>query len=230
MAIYGYSERGIINSLLFAIGNDDTRMYDFISLIEIPNLFENGTPRSYDILLEQSFSRFGDADLVIIIKYDKPHKNKVLFIEGKVKTYQKRHWNVQKQYDEFNALDKPKKNTSNLFFQLHLKKLLIDNADKIYSNEIVDEIWYGTKRDIGKNPIVKKALGMVKDCEAHYVGLIPSTQNEINDFIQNTAKLNHHSIANQMHFLSWHTVKAFCLKKNLKNVLAIFDYNEQQIF
>ena len=220
MAIYGYSERGIINSLLFSIGNDASLMYEFIRLIKIPTLFEQGKPKSYDILLEQSFSQFGDADLVIIMHYENNQKSKVLFIEGKVKTYQKKHWSVQKQYEEFITLDKSKKNTSNLFFQLHLKKLLIDNAEKINNNEIVEEPWYKTQRSIGKNDIVKNAFNKVKNCDAYYIGLIPSTQNEINDFVKRYTKPDKVTILNSMHVLSWHLVKKFCEKKNYeKNFL-----------
>ncbi|NHM04089.1 hypothetical protein [Flavobacterium celericrescens] len=230
MAMYGYSERGIINSLLFTIGNDVSLMNEFISLINIPTLFEQGKPKSYDILLEQSFSQFGDADLVIIMHYENNQKSKVLFIEGKVKTYQKKHWSIQKQYEEFNKEGKFKKNTSNLFFQLHLKKLLIDNAEKISNNEVVEEPWYETQRSIGKNDIVKNAFNKVKNCDAYYIGLIPSTQNEINNFVKSNANSDTVTILNSMHFLTWHLVKEFCENKELEAVLLNFKYNEQQIF
>ena len=81
MAIYGYSERGIINSIIFSIGDNVQLMTTFISSMNIPTIFENKTPIGYDILLEQSFSRFGSADLVIVIKYNQnPLNNKLLFV------------------------------------------------------------------------------------------------------------------------------------------------------
>ena len=98
MAIYGYSERGIINSIIFAIGDNVPLMTAFINSMNIPESFELGEPTQYDILLEQSFSRFGSADLVVIIKYGNPLHNKVLFIEGKVKTSQTAYWNLENQY------------------------------------------------------------------------------------------------------------------------------------
>ena len=82
MEILGYSERGIINSLIFNIGGKKELMNRFIELIALPAPFELGQPTDYTILLEQSFSDFGDADLVIIIHYEKPKLNKVLFVEG----------------------------------------------------------------------------------------------------------------------------------------------------
>ena len=72
MKILGYSERGIINSLIFCIveSKDKELMNKFIELIKIPELTVLGEPNDYTILLEQSFSGFGDADLVIIMEYD----------------------------------------------------------------------------------------------------------------------------------------------------------------
>ena len=76
MKILGYSERGIINSLIFSIveSNDIDLMAEFISLMGIPGLNETEKPSGYEILLEQSFSDFGDADLVIILDYSKYRK------------------------------------------------------------------------------------------------------------------------------------------------------------
>jgi hypothetical protein len=192
MAIYGYSERGIINSIIFSIGDNVQLMTDFISSMNIPSLFENQTPITYDILLEQSFSRFGSADLVIIIKYDdEPKNNKVLFIEGKVKTSQKTYWNLKSQYEEFEKRN-PKK-SSNLFFQLHLKKLLsnnagiIDTALKAKEVVVIKETWYRTDRKIGKNTIVEKAFDMINCSEAFYIGIIPSSVDDIEDFLKKMA-------------------------------------------
>jgi hypothetical protein len=101
MKILGYSERGIINSLIFSIGDDKELMDEFIKLINIPEIEKlKDTAKDYTILLEQSFSRFGDSDLVIIIHYEKPEDNKVLFIEGKVKT-SSGNWNIQSQFDKY---------------------------------------------------------------------------------------------------------------------------------
>jgi len=239
MAIYGYSERGIINSLIFAIGDNVQLMTDFINSINILKPFDIGVPESYDVLLEQSFSRFGSADLVIIIKYNNSlQTNKVLFIEGKVKTSQKTYWNLENQYKEFEKRDST--NSSNLFFQLHLKKLLIENTQEIentiHSKEqvVINELWYQTKRKIGKNTIVEKAFNMVKVCEAYYIGLIPSSTKDITTFTNKINNKDNDAIEHNIHFLSWHTVKNFCDKQKHKrvfeNVILNFEYNENQIF
>jgi hypothetical protein len=235
MAIYGYSERGIINSIIFSIGDNVQFMADFISNMNIPALFENKTPTEYDVLLEQSFSRFGSADLVIIIKYDKePKNNKVLFIEGKVKTSQKTYWNLENQYEEFKKRNKKK--SSNLFFQLHLKKLLFTNAEKIDTalkvNEELDitEEWYDTKRKIGKNVIVEKAFDMINCSEAFYIGIIPSSVDDIKDFLKKIKKSKDDPIVEHIHLVSWHTVQDFCKLEKLQNLFSNvklnFEYNK----
>lgn len=239
MAIYGYSERGIINSIIFSIGDNVQLMTNFISSMDIPSLLENKVPIGYDILLEQSFSRFGSADLVIIIKYDnEPKHNKVLFIEGKVKTSQKTYWNLKNQYEEFEKRN-PKK-SSNLFFQLHLKKILFNNAEvidtalKAKEEVVIKEKWYRTERKIGKNTIVAKAFDMINCSEAFYIGIIPSSVDDIEGFSKKNKKSKDDPIVEHIHLVSWHTVQDFCKLEKHQNLFANvklnFEYNENQIF
>ena len=127
-----------------------------------------------------------------------------------------------------------------MFFQLHLKKLLIDNQIAINevlssTNDIViDEPWYTTKRKIGQNEIVKKAFTMLTDSEAYYIGLIPSSNSDIQNFKTKTVKAPDDPITKNIHLVSWHDVKAFCdlkkYKKEFKNVNVNFEYNRGQIF
>jgi hypothetical protein len=214
-------------------------MTDFINSLNIPTPFKIETPIGFDILLEQSFSRFGSADLVIIIKYDEePLHNKVLFIEGKVKTSQKTYWNLEKQFEEFEKRNS--KNSSNLFFQLHLKKLLFSNAEEIdktlkdKKELVIDEEWYDTKRKIGKNTIVKKAFDMINCSEAFYIGIIPSRVNDIGDFFDKIKESENYPIVKHIHLVSWHTVQNFCeleeYKNYFENVQLNLKYNEGQIF
>ncbi len=99
MEIIGYSERGIINSLIFSIGEDKNLMDKFVQLLNIEELKGMDNPVDYEILLEQSFSGFGSADLIIIIEYK--DCKKVVFIEGKVKTSQTRTWSLKRQFEQF---------------------------------------------------------------------------------------------------------------------------------
>lgn len=231
MKILGYSERGIINSLIFSIGEKKELMNAFIGKIAIPEIeLLRDSVKDYTILLEQSFSRFGDSDLVIIIEYEKPIKNKVLFIEGKVNTF-KGSWNIQSQFDKYiepindENIIKPTNYWSNLFSQLHLKKLLIENWNSIvFEDDFEINTAYLGNRKIGSNGIVMSALQFIK-CDisdAYFVGLIPSAESEIEKFQQN------HNTGN--YYISWGKVHQFCKDYKLEKVLDIFNYNEGQIY
>jgi len=228
MKILGYSERGIINSLIFSIGEDKTLMDAFIKEIGIEELFHPEQPKDYEILLEQSFSGFGDADLIVIIEY-KSHK-KVLFIEGKVKTFYPKSWSLQKQYDKYKQ-GEYKGYSSNLFYQLYLKSLLFQNKGKIkweYDkvtnfNDVIARCRV-RDRKIGKNEIVWKAIKKIAECDQEInVALVPSEKHDINIF---DIKLVDYPV----HFLTWETVHEFCKINKLKKTLDIFEYNKGQIY
>jgi hypothetical protein len=240
MKILGYSERGIINSLIFSIGDDNELMGKFIGLMNLPETFDLGEPINYTILLEQSFSEFGDADLVIIIHYkyykdpkdEKPEDKKVLFIEGKVKTSNS-NWIIKSQFNKYidkeQYIKKEKYSgySSNLFFQLHLKKLMFEKWSEIKENGHVEEPKFEELRKIGTNEIVLKAFELIDCKEAYFVGLIPTKQLDIDEF--------EGEIDFDMHFLSWETVEKFCEDNkleypNLEKVIEIFDYNDEQIY
>lgn len=229
--IYGYSERGIINSLVFNICEDKGLMKQFIELIKLPKPIDIGKPKKYTILLEQSFSRFGDADLIIIVHYEVPIKNIVLFIEGKVNTY-KKSWNIVEEYRKYlepkdgDTKIKPNNYWSNLFSQLYLKTLLMEYRHNYKYQKVeigILEPNFGDFRKIGKNKIVNKAFDLITDGEAYYIGLIPTPQNEIEDFLTDKKDLG-------IHFLSWETVHGFCADNDLTKVLNIFDHNKGQIY
>jgi hypothetical protein len=229
--IIGYSERGIINSLIFTIGEDKELIKKFIELIELPNKIEIGEPQRYTILLEQSFSKFGDADLIIIGHYEEPIKNIVLFIEGKVNTY-KKNWKIIDEYSNYinpkssDTKTKPINYWSNLFSQLYLKTLLIKYRDNYKKSKVeigIEEKKFGGFRKIGKNEIVKKAFDLIGDGKAFYVGLIPTPQYEIKTFLVGKEDLG-------IHFISWETVYNFCTDNELIKVLEIFKHNEGQIY
>jgi len=225
MKILGYSERGIINSLIFSIGEDKQLMREFIKLINIPEIEESEKIiTDYTILLEQSFSRFGDSDLVIILEYEDPKDKKVLFIEGKVKTSQSKKWHLERQFEKFEREEKYTGSSSNLFFQLHLKKILFDNCALKDFNNGIEEPRYKENRKIGRNEVVLQAVKFVINCKkAFYIGLIPASEEDIENFGRKTDF--------DIHFLSWEKVHDFCVKEEkLKKVIEIFKYNEGQIF
>ena len=229
MEIIGYSERGIINALIFSIGKDKSLMDKFFQLLDIQELKGVADPIDYEILLEQSFSDFGDADLIIIMKY--PDCQKIIFIEGKVKTFQTKNWSLKKQFAKYKT-GKYNGYSSNLFYQLYLKRLLFKNInnliwdeDKIINCNLFRENCGIRDRKIGKNQVVWKALKKIYACnEAFYVGLVPSTSSK-EEHIEYDKTLNF-----KINYLTWDKVEAFCDTIGLEQVKRIFDFNKEQIY
>ena len=222
MKIVGYSERGIINSLIFSIVERKKElMTAFIKQIELPNKIDIGEPDSYEILLEQSFSQFGDSDLVIIAHYINPSDKKVLFFEGKVKTWGVNNWNLSNQYIKFNAPIKYDGYSSNLFFQLKSKELLIK-----YLNGIIEKDKYEKHRKLGENGVVHLAVEKLKSAsQYYYIGIIPRTEVQIEGFLNNEYKCEF-----PIQLLAWETIQRFCEKQELQKVLEIFTFNKGQIY
>jgi hypothetical protein len=213
MKILGYSERGVINSLIYNIGENKSLVLDFIKLISFP--FQIDEPDDYEIIIEQSFSDFGDCDLIILLYYSNTKKNLIIFFEAKVACH--KNWNLEKHY-----LKKIK--TSNLFNQLNLKKKLIEKSIE-KRNGIVGV--FDNKPKIGKNKIVLGALNRIENCNnASYVGIIPAKEDEVNDFKKKYA----FDDVNFISCLTWEKVYEFCSKNELLKVKWVFDYNKEQIF
>lgn len=221
MNIYGYSERGMINSIMYSTTPD--QMSRFISLLTGDILVPDDY-NSIEILIEQSLSDFGDADLIIM--YTASNKRTVLFIEAKVKTLETKNWNIDSEYRKFND-EKYKYKGSNIFRQLLLKKALVDNRKCVQSGvKITDPRVYGQRniKKIGNNRIVQKAVEkIIKSDRFMYIGLIPDTQNNI-------ASLHLDENESFIHFKSWEDILIFAKKEDLKNPLLNFDYNSGQIF
>ena len=70
MEILGYSERGLINSLCYELrySQDNLQLLNnFLSLVSFAYRTVNFQISEAKILIEQSFSDFGDADLVLLV-------------------------------------------------------------------------------------------------------------------------------------------------------------------
>ena len=70
MEIIGYSERGMINSLSYELKfseNNLRLLNDFLSLVSFPYFRVPFQISDVKILIEPSFSDFGDADAVILV-------------------------------------------------------------------------------------------------------------------------------------------------------------------
>ena len=79
MTIYTYSERGIVDSLVYSL-NDDELAKKFL-ILGFPEL-KNKNLTEINFYLEHSLSEFGSPDL--IVTYKLAGKKTVVFIEAKV--------------------------------------------------------------------------------------------------------------------------------------------------
>jgi len=180
--IYGYSERGIFNSIIYYL---DLRRPDligaFIGTLGVEGFTEG--EHKFTFLNEQSFSDFGDNDLTIVIDEDKANKT-VVFCEGKVKTYTGKY-DLEKEKNKIKNAKVPFNGfSSNIFVQLYYKFLLqkaINSSEEDTRNLKIDDIYKKknrvgkiVERSIGDNGVVRKACERIKATNYYYVALLPT--------------------------------------------------------
>jgi len=211
MEIVGYSERGLINSLFYEIKysqNNLTILNNFLSLISFP--YQNQEVKfqisNVKILIEQSFSDFGDADVVLLL--DNQNEKQVIFIEAKVKTSQKSHWSILNEFEAFKNGQKaskvPEGFSSNLFVQLYLKVRLAKALQTGDMKQLEEGLPFPEclsktskrthkkllPRKIGDNKVVLKAIDLIKDyCKYPlFIALVPTCISTANGFDPKTLK------------------------------------------
>ena len=130
MNVYGYSERGILNSLLYEIqcaNNGDALLSRLIAKASFPFTDNKPSSGAATVLVEQSFSQFGDADAIILISSNTV--NCTIFVEAKVLS-QSRDWQFSAQFSKFEAGLKSKVDSSNIFTQIYHKQRLVSALKK----------------------------------------------------------------------------------------------------
>jgi hypothetical protein len=182
----------------------------------------------YTLLNEQSFSDFGDSDLVIIA--EKGVKKTVVFIEGKVKTSQgsfSLDINLDTLKDGF---------SSNIFVQLYYKCLLtlvlkedtIDTSVLKNLNDIFKKGENANDRKIGKNAIVLKAVEMIREAQHYYFVAILPLDIKSEDFQKEFDNLKLDGMPTEdVRCAYWGKIEAL-----FKGTIVddTFDYNKEQIY
>ena len=215
MEVIGYSERGVINSFIYNIfysENNLEKIKRFLSMICLPNLenIENNiiisdfsNINNAKILIEQSFSDFGDCDLVILVEknINSETVKQVIFVEAKVKTATRKPWSIGDEFKKFAKFRKEKVAEgkkvydSTLFFQLYSKVMLVELAKKGHNN-ISEETYNGCfwakrgkPRKIGENKVVRKAFEKIKEyCENDntlFITIFPDKRKNLIKFFEN---------------------------------------------
>jgi hypothetical protein len=221
--VLGYSERGVINSIIFYLREHPELMGKFLKALEIELPEDFGEDVEYTLLNEQSFSDFGDSDLVIIAK-NKDNKKIVVFVEGKVKTSQG-HFSLDTKFEKVKVKDKEdfKGISSNIFVQLYYKYLLtqLDGKQEYNCSEIGKEA-----KKLGDNDIVKKAYNVyIKGAEQYYfVAILPI---ESNDFQSKFKELNLNMPTENIRCVYWGNIEELFIDNP---VAENFFYNKGQIY
>ncbi len=244
MEILGYSERGLINSLCYELrySQDNLQLLNnFLSLVSFAYRTVNFQISEAKILIEQSFSDFGDADLVLLVNNLK--SKQVIFIEAKVKTYQRAYWNILEEFEEFKGgIEKEKVSSSNLFVQLYHKVRLVKTLQTGGIKQLQNGVQFPicsskNHRKIGNNKVVLNAINQLKDYykESLFIALLPENDSNLRNFYKNTLK-NYCPQGFQewdirdWGYISWKQVEEFCKRNNLKGTLKNFKWNEGQIY
>ncbi len=247
MKMLGYSERGILNALLYEIryaGNGDTLLAQLISRAAFPFTDDKPPSGATTILVEQSFSDFGDADAVILIKSNAG--NCAIFVEAKVKGY----GGLPKAFEKFGNGVKagymPRGFSSNIFTQIYHKQQIVKHGIEKLQQGVDFPNWSftkkrqerrNTKRKIGKNKVVREATGKIKEsCDStFYLMLIPDADHRVEEFFNGTLRDAHlpdvpNWDCSRYGYLTWRQVEAFCEKNKLNDTLAVFGHNRGQIY
>jgi len=263
MEILGYSERGIINALFYDILNSPTPTTLISDLLNLTIFINKKEEVEFNIseckvLIEQSFSDFGDSDVLLLV--ENSGKKQAIFLEAKVKTYSGK-WDIVKEFTKFKDLKGKDRNgnkiipTSNLFTQLYFKNRLFLELGKKNRNGLDLGIKFNnttkSPRKIGKNEIVQKAVDHLSEYidESFYLGIIPNTQAEIKTFIKkcfipSQSKLKTNLTAwnkTNWGFLTWEDIETFLTwenrkkekkrkkrKKSLNSTCKVFDFNKDK--
>jgi len=244
MEIMGYSERGVLNSFFYEIRyahNGLDLINEFFTKVSFPYTHANFKVEKITILIEQSFSDFGDADAVLLINND--GKRQTVFVEAKVKTYRKRPWLIDDEFYRFkDGIAKNEVSSSNLFTQLYHKMRLFNTLKRNGIGGLQIGVEFpkcsskGTRK-IGSNEIVSKAVNKIEEFskDAFYVALIPDSAENAKKFFQKKLVLfelpdfNEWNVKN-WGYITWEEVENFCKKNRLNATLDVFKHNRGQIY
>lgn len=244
MRILGYSERGIVNSLFYEIKYSSTPeelLEGLLSRARFPFVDEVVSHVSdAEILIEQSFSDFGDADTLLLI--DTGMERVSVFVEAKVQQSQRKPWTIEEEFSEFLQGTQSTVSSSNLFTQLYHKTRLVSGLQKGGIEGLQEGISFPESsskqlRRIGSNPVVIEAAKRLRDYmdRCYYLALVPDTSGRMAAFFDRQLR----SVTPEGYvewdvtnygYLCWEEIEAFCVESGLKNTLQVFAFNGRQIY
>ena len=219
--VFTYSERGIMDSLIYSLDEENAR--NLISMA-FTN-FKKDKIAEIEFYLEQTLSQFGDPDLMISFKHGA--QKILIFVEAKVSNGNK-NWSLNDQYKQYKN-----NKCSNFFWQMGLKMLLIDNCKSSESKLIAEGVNTKNKHimrkrtsiKLGKNPVVHKLFNdIIKNTqEFYYLGIVPT-----DDKVEFTDEDK--DLFGKIKYLTWRKIKDFAAENHLTELMYNFEWNKGLIF
>lgn len=194
------------------------------------------------MLIEQSFSDFGDADAVLLFN-DGQTKQSILF-EAKVKTSLKKTWSIIEEFGRFmKGINGRRVSSSDLFMQLYLKQALMGALQNMEIARLQSEgmrfpEWSSKRiRKLGNNEVIIRAAEALKShsLKAHFIAIVPDETKRVYRFFQQELRKYRpdgceHWDTEYWGFITWSEVEGFCRKNNLKDTFEVFEHNKGQIY
>ena len=217
--IYGYSERGIFNSIIYYLDANKNLIGEFLKVLGVEGFTEK--EHTFTFLNEQSFSDFGDNDLTIVIDEETENKT-VVFVEGKVKTFSG-NFDLNSQLQKIKTDKQYKGVSSNIFAQLYYKYLLAKKMEKGQSESCIGK----SPKKLGSNPIVKKGYEKIADAQRYYYTAILPNDITTEDFQKMFSTLDIEMNIDNVRCAYWGKIQDFFTGKNAISVIENFKYNEE---
>ena len=187
------------------------------------------------VLIEQSYSDFGDADVTLLLDGT---CRECVFIEAKVKTGGRINWSIEDEWHDFLQLVHSGKSDPNLFIQLYRKQRLVNHLRAVRADpnhvSVPDAI--ANRWSLGKNEVVLLAASLLDSYvdRPFFVGIVPD-EPCIQAFVSSpkpslTSKLPEFDMS-EWGFVSWHELYGMCTAGNdWPNTLSCLEFNSGQIF
>lgn len=240
MQVIGYSERGIVNALFHEIKHSpepESLLEKLLSRVRFPLADRLSLSVSdAEVLIEQSFSQFGSADALLVVR--SAERAVSAFIEAKVGA----KWSIEKEFQDFKDGTKTRVSSSNLFTQLYHKVRLVAGLRQGGIPGLQEGIGFPQSskrkmRKIGSNPVVLRAVEKLAGYldETYYVAMLPNRPEELQRLFENLSGWRPPDDfldwdVRNYGYLSWSEVEEFCRENVLLDTLNVFEFNEGQIY
>lgn len=243
MEVIGYSERGAVNALVYELKYRAPQLSAqllskaFWPFTQSPDIRQETV---ITVLVEQSLSDFGDADLIFLWENPGSDSKGLIFCEVKRGT----DWTLARQWEDFlmRVRDNDSRVCSNLFGQLYLKMSYVQAAKQGVLEEgiVLDPPFHKrdgkAKRKIGSNPVVRRASGKLSSylSNVYYLIIAPEEYGPEVTGVLDTARQYKEAPPywdySSVGYLSWPQIAAFAEEHDLRDFQRVLKHNQGQVY